>query len=530
MGIFANITVGSLTIGFLPVLVTSPSLGAERLTLSYGVLQRSISIDALDIYARTGKLDDELATYVQYAPKEQLAEFRKALLTPVPLKTLEISQFLYTPTGERLLKRISEIIQGESPTNKQIQGIRAALILASADKEGLTLLNLLHKFPSREMSINLAKCLDLVGAFNSLMNQSQGAIAQINQEFLEKVNNSSLATNSFPLDLRKGGTFSWEQKSIKLSRNSERIFPVDIYIPESTTPRPVIIISHGLGNDRSSFAYLAKRLASYGFVVAVPEHPGSDNKQLQGLLSGISSEVTPPQEFIERPLDIQFLLDELTRLNQSNDRNFRQRFNLQQVGVIGQSFGGYTALALAGAPLNFTKIRASCPPSDNSLNISLLLQCLAVRLEPKNYNLTDSRIKAAIAINPLTSVVMGKESLNQIKIPVMLVSGSIDTVTPALPEQIQPFSWLQTPSKYLVLINNGTHFSTILDSPDASIPIPEALLGKNRSFARLYVNVLSVAFMQSFVNNDSSYQGYLSPEYVNSVSQVAMPISILEQR
>ncbi len=59
----------------------------------------------------------------------------------------------------------------------------------------------------------------------------------------------------------------------------EGYFLADIYLPVAQTPRQIIVISHGLGSDRTSFAYLAEHLASYGFVVAVPEHPGSNSKQ-----------------------------------------------------------------------------------------------------------------------------------------------------------------------------------------------------------------------------------------------------------
>jgi len=41
----------------------------------------------------------------------------------------------------------------------------------------------------------------------------------------------------------------------------------------------VIVISHGLGSDRTSFEYLATALASY--FAAVPEHPGSNAQQLR---------------------------------------------------------------------------------------------------------------------------------------------------------------------------------------------------------------------------------------------------------
>lgn len=58
---------------------------------------------------------------------------------------------------------------------------------------------------------------------------------------------------------------------------SGRSVPVDFYVPNQQAkpgaPIPVIVISHGLGSDRTTFAYLAIHLASYGFAVLVPEHP-----------------------------------------------------------------------------------------------------------------------------------------------------------------------------------------------------------------------------------------------------------------
>jgi predicted dienelactone hydrolase len=91
-----------------------------------------------------------------------------------------------------------------------------------------------------------------------------------------------------------------------------RTFPVDLYLPTGGSA-PVIVISHGLGSDRLTFKYLATHLASYGFAVAVPEHPGSNAQQVQALINGLANEVTAPAELTDRPLDIKFLLDELGR-------------------------------------------------------------------------------------------------------------------------------------------------------------------------------------------------------------------------
>lgn len=307
-------------------------------------------------------------------------------------------------------------------------------------------------------------------------------------------------------------------KNVDGARGRQRLLLSDIYIPKTHTKVPVIVISHGLGTDSSNFQYLAKYLASHGFAVILPNHPGSGTQQLRSLLNGSANEISEAEEFYNRPLDIKYILDRL-----ENDPNFKNRLNLQQVGVIGQSFGGYTALALAGAKINFEQLDKDCNPKrlQQTWNMSLLFQCHALELHGKkygiNYNLRDERVKAAIAINPITSSIFGEAGLSQIKIPVMVVAGSDDTVAPALYEQIQPFSWITYSHKYLVVLAGGTHFSTIGDSsnPSNQIPLPSSLVGNDPRQARRYLSILSVPFLQTYVGGMSKYSPYLNAPMLN---------------
>lgn len=209
-------------------------------------------------------------------------------------------------------------------------------------------------------------------------------------------------------------------------------FPIDLYLPRSTTSLPVIIISHGLGFARSTFAYLAKHLASHGFVVAVPEHPGSNAEQVQALLSGLANHLVPARDFIDRSLDVTVLLNQIERLSQSNSQ-LQGRLNMQQLGVIRQSYGGFTVLTLAGAPIRFEQLRADCSKVDKLFNLSLALQYRALALPQRQYNLGNPRIKAAIAINPLDSRILGQAGLSQINISLM-IAGSTDILTPVFSE------------------------------------------------------------------------------------------------
>lgn len=514
------------SLSLLPVLSAGPVLGAERLSISYGLLKRSIPLSSIETFVDTGQVDDNLARYARNADLNQIQRFRQALQTPAPVGSVEVSQFLYTSIGEELLERLSVLIQTEDPQSG-FYAIRAALILAADEPEGLTLLNVLRQFPLEEIEIDLNRSLEIAAALETFINQTNEVIAQINQQSTLEATAEPLIS-ALPSDPQQPGRFTWQKRTITLTDQSrDRTFPADIYLPLTSTSRPIVVISHGLGSDRFSFAYLAQHLASYGFVVAVPEHPGSSAEQLQALLAGRSDEVVQPREFIDRPLDVSYLLDELSRLAQTHP-DFRGRLDLNQVGVVGQSFGGYTALALAGATIRSEQLETDCQTLQESLNVSLLLQCRALDLPKADYDLTDPRVKAAIAINPINSTILGPDSLGQIKIPVMLVSSSADTVAPALPEQIQPFNWLTTPNKYLAVIEGGTHFSTIAESPNAVVAVPSQVIGPNPEIARGYVSALSTAFFQTYTANQSNFRFYLSAAYANAISQEPLALRLVQ--
>ena len=102
-----------------------------------------------------------------------------------------------------------------------------------------------------------------------------------------------------------------------------------------------------------------------------------------------------------------------------------------------------------------------------------------------------------------------------------------DRVTPPLPEQIIPFTWLTTPKKYLVLLKGGTHFST-LDESTGSIPVPETAIGPDPRIAHAYIKQLSLAFFGTYTQNRPKYASYLNSEYGHVISKKKMPLSLIQ--
>ncbi|MGF1674481.1 MAG: alpha/beta hydrolase family protein, partial [Rivularia sp. (in: cyanobacteria)] len=167
-------------------------------------------------------------------------------------------------------------------------------------------------------------------------------------------------------------------------------------------------------------------------------------------------------------------------------------------------------------------------------NMSLLLQCRIQELQVKQpvnqYNLYDARVKAVIAVNPITSSIFGKTGLNEIKTPVMMVTSSEDTIAPALYEQILPFSWIANPHKYLVQMESATHFSTIGDGKGGSeaVGLPSKLIGDNPKQAQSYMKLLSLPFFQTHVSENSQYNDYLTAAYAKSISTNSMNLSLIQ--
>lgn len=521
-----SMALGVLSLGLLPVLVPRPVQGAERIALSYGIVRQWLSVDALERYAATGIVEDSLVGYTRYATAEQLAQLQQVLLARVPLDSQQISQLLDTPIGEQLVRRLATLIQSNDSSRSNAV-VRAALIRAAADPNGLTVLNAIRQFPADQIEIDLSHSLKTVVELRTLIDRTHQMIAQVNQQAELKATASALPVELTQADLQQQGHFVWERHTLTLTDHlRHRSVPVDLYLPVHRQPRPVIVISHGLSSDRASLAYLAQHLVTYGFAVAVPEHPGSSWNQLHAVFDGKADRITPPREFIDRPLDVTFLLDELSQLTQSNP-TFQGRLDLEQVGVVGQSFGGYTALVLAGATLNFKELETDCQTSQTAFNPSLLLQCQALALPRRNYDLADPRVKAIMAISPIDSSILGQASLSQINLPVLITASSHDVLAPALAEQFYPFTWLTTSDKYLALFNGATHFSSLAPLRFGLHQGTNSTNSKDAT-TRRYITALSTAFFQTYIANQPGYRPYLSAAYANAMSENATRLSLVQ--
>lgn len=518
----------------LPFGLTFPAKAAERVVLTFGFAEISTTVEDLRAYGDRGEVSDELAFYLRLLNPEQRLQFRQALQARQDVGPANLSKFLRSSIGDNILRYLGDVVKTAGRLDGA-RGLRGALVLSAAEPEGLSLLGVLENFPTSAVRIDSLRGFQIVGGITAQIEDTGNAIAAIKrQSALTLETDAPVGTLG---DLSQPGPYAVVAQTLNVYDDSrDRNLPTTLYLPEGrTTPAPLIVASHGLAGNREGFDSIARHLTSHGYAVATLDHPGSDRRQFENLLRGTASEIAKPTEFTDRPRDISYLLDELTRLNSTG--TFTNRFDLEKIGVIGHSFGGYTALAIAGAQLDYNNLEANCDSSAfiySEANTSMLLQCTALNA-PEQFALSvaDERIKAVIAMNPITSSVFGPAGFSQLDVPVLLVGGSSDPVAPALAEQIQPFTWLNrqttdAPGHYLALIEGGSHLydPPTLESTDVSLA--NGLVNADVALAYRYINSLSLAFMQAELVGDRPYLDALGPTYIRQLSQPPLPLYVVD--
>lgn len=165
------------------------------------------------------------------------------------------------------------------------------------------------------------------------------------------------------------------------------------YAPINDHGHPLVIISHGTGGTPLGYLTIAEHLANHGFVVAMPEHYRNNHadNSLEGSIENLQL----------RPRHISLVIDSL-----NDDPELKNKFQPDSVVVIGHSLGGYTALAVAGGR----------PWSETGKEIDTT---------------PDSRIKALVLLAPATEWFMPEGSLEQMTLPIMMLTAEHDSPLPS---------------------------------------------------------------------------------------------------
>ncbi|WP_299962313.1 hypothetical protein [uncultured Roseobacter sp.] len=268
----------------------------------------------------------------------------------------------------------------------------------------------------------------------------------------------------------------------KAERPPGQFFELGNAIWEATLPPkekfPVILLSHGTGGTAESLGWLARALASEGYVVLGANHHG--NTGLEPYL---------PEGFLcwwERAPDLSVLLSEI-----GSKGFFADRLDFDQVAAVGFSLGGYTVLALSGAQTSLHEFdvwcRASeiteCGPKEfpnAAASIPTLIKtsdAFRVSWARHGNDYSDVRIKSVVAIAPAPPIrSFVPASIAELQLPVVILTGGADDEGPS--EHCADWLVSQNDRFHLHCLGGHVGHYTFLDFPS-----DKSLIGKADIFS-----------------------------------------------
>jgi len=289
----------------------------------------------------------------------------------------------------------------------------------------------------------------------------------------------------------------------------------------SSAPYPLVIWSHGAYLYRQTNAYLTEHLASQGFVVVAGNH--EDN---WGTFP--APNVTSD---ISRPVDVSAWID-FAEEQTAAGNELTGLIDTAHIAVSGHSYGGYTALVVAGARYNPTwyldvvcvdNVLAeddplnACSATEKALDELAALAGLDAVPEGLWPSRQDPRVDAIFLLAP--SSVFGPEGSATVTIPTMSLTGSADPLQDAALHVYVTHENLSSANKSLVIFQDGGHTMFLNDCHSASGMADVAFewcsdLMWDTDRVHDLTNHFATAFLLAELKGDAEAAAALAPENV----------------
>jgi predicted dienelactone hydrolase len=453
-----RLTGRSIAMGLMGSLLLStcrswPVGSTERVEVKIDGVVLPVSVAELGAFVRSPTADpaqlsrSELSTWMGLLAPESRQGLIRLLKAPILSRRSLGRQLLSSWGAGPLLDALGELIRVEDGKR-----INRSLVLSTLEQllerqETVSTLDVLEALPTQQLRLDLDALVAAANRWRLELERHQTLMR-------------TLAQKEVRLQLLKGAERSVSAEAPRQSTlavdHRSRPLQVERWIPQSPREdRTWVLMMPGLGGDPNHFHWLARSLMQAGWPVAVLEHPGSDAAAVQALLEGRQS-FDGAAALRDRLADLAAVLDAQRR----GDLNIPGT----EVVLMGHSLGALTALLASGLE-QVPGMEQRCEGALVGLpltNLSELLQCELAAGRALEGNAMASLPRAVVGLNSFGGLIWPHRSRQALPIPLLIVGGTLDLITPPLDEQLPLLAGLaEHPYSRVVVVEGASHFSPI---------------------------------------------------------------------
>lgn len=456
-----------------PLLAPASARAAEELRLQLDGLELPIDLVELEAWARQSDRNgpspaapQDLAVWLNLLEPGSRRDLARLLQAPLLRDRSFGVQLLNSWTGEQMLREAGTLLTITAPPGEGAGRSTAPLLLSSLRQllqrqSTVSTLELLRALPTPSVTLRIDGVLALASQWRHQLQRQNGALTQLRQLSLPTRSSRPL---SFSGSHHLLPGHPPQRLQLAVAHRATPL-PLELWPSQQARRGPWVLLMPGLGGSPDQLSWLAAALADRGWPVLVVEHPGSDQQAIQASLLG---DAPPPgaETLPQRLADLQAVL-EAQREGQLPSLGPAPAGE-QGVVLMGHSLGGLAALMGAGlVPERGLGRRCELALASLPLtNLSRLLQCQLPRVTgdgaPSQGPLPHGGgLQGVVAFNGFGSLLWPYRGLEDLNLPVLLVGGGLDLVTPPEQEQLAVFARARHPRSRLVLVEGASHFSPV---------------------------------------------------------------------
>ena len=485
-----------LCLSFLSHFSANGSLkAAEKINVQFEGMTIPIRIDQLSKLVTYKDDSTKLIDWFKENGFQKIFEFSKYLEFPIFTEDGFTKQILRSWIGRKVLSEMSNTIIVPNDKN----GIQVFNTIENLleKNSSVSTLDILKALPNEVITLDVDNLILIISSWKNKLAEQQNLVRQLNE--LKEID------NNFPFKYK-----NIEKRDIKPLRMQLKVAhrkkPLSFEVwmsKDEKYNKDLIIFMPGLGGDIRNFRWLGSKLSRMGWPIVFIEHDGSNSNALKKFMEGDEALPGSADFYLYRIKDLNAVIN-------AHNNGFFGKDNGSYI-LMGHSLGSLISFLYEGSlPKEGFNSRCNKALQDFALtNLSKLLQCQLSEI-PLPKLKRSNRLKALVGFNSFGSLIWPNAKTSGIDVPVLLIGGTYDLITPIIGEQFKVFASTKgnVLNRFLV-IEGASHFSPIrikkeisnISSSDDVFQIKENFIGQSPNDVQNLALEIIIQFLSDLDNN-----------------------------